>query len=95
MDQPITKRLSLDETVNEHNPPCFIWTTAEDTCVDPTATTRYANSLLLNKIKCECHVFPTGWHGGATCDNRTNQEFGPLKKAGIWMDLATEFLLSL
>jgi len=92
---PRIRKLTLHESVNEKNPPCFIWTTAEDTCVDPRATSKYLNALLDNKIKCECHLFPTGWHGGATCDGRTNIEFGALSKAGCWMDLAADFLLSL
>lgn len=87
--------LILHQSVNDKNPPCFIWTTAEDTCVDPTATTLYANALLINKIKCECHIFPTGWHGGATCNRSTNLEYGALKKADVWLDLASDFLLSL
>lgn len=92
---PLLPSLILHKGVNDKNPPCFIWTTAEDKSVSPLATAYYTTALLEKGIKCESHVFPTGWHGGATCDRRTNLEFGPLAKAQIWTDLAHDFLSSL
>lgn len=92
---PRLEPLTLHKSVNKKNPPCFIWTTAEDTCVNPLATAYYTTALLENGIKCESHVFPYGPHGGATCDRRTGQEGGPLAKAKCWLDLAAEFVLGL
>lgn len=95
-DEKLTKLLTLDETASEKNPPCFIWTTAGDTLVSPDSTLRYAKAMLDNGVKLECHVFPTGWHGGATCDERTNNgDFSPLERAGVWLDLADMFFKSL
>lgn len=95
-ENPIVKKLTLDKTVNEDNPPCFIWTTFEDTCVKPDATLRYAAALHDKGKKCECHVFATGWHGSATCDERTSDgNFSPIKPASVWFDLADTFLKNL
>jgi acetyl esterase/lipase len=93
---PEAEALSLEKSVNDNNPPCFIWTTATDACVDPMATVYYTAEYLKRKIKIESHIFPTGQHGGATCDEKTN---GPncdqIKPASCWFDLADRFLQSL
>lgn len=88
---PALPKLILHESVNDNNPPCFIWTTAEDAAVNPTATTSYTAALLARKIRCECHIFPTGGHGSSTCDARSNERWEQYGNAGIWLDLAAEF----
>lgn len=94
---PEAEALSLEKTVSPLNPPCFIWTTAEDNSVDPMATVLYTSALLKNKVKCECHIFPDGWHGAATCDERTNHADGVkvFERSKCWLDLAADFLQSL
>lgn len=95
-DKALVDKLTLDKTVSVNNPPCFIWTTFEDKCVHPDATLRYADALNKVGVKCECHVFPTGGHGGATCDNRTNSgSCESIGRARIWLDLCADFLSSL
>lgn len=93
---PLVQKLTLDKTVTQNNPPCFIWTTFEDNCVNPDATLRYADAVHKKGIKCECHIFATGWHGGATCDERTSQgDFSALKPAAQWINLADTFIKNL
>ncbi len=88
--------LSLEKTVTASNPPTFIWTTAEDTCVDPMATVLYTAELIKNHVMVESHIFPKGWHGSATCDANTNRADAVevFEKAKAWVDLATDFVLS-
>ncbi len=94
-NNPLVKQYTLDKTASDKNPPCFIWTTAEDNCVKPDATLRYATAMYENGVKFECHIFPTGWHGGSTCDKRTNENFDALKCADVWIDLADKFFTNL
>lgn len=88
---PALPKLILDESVNDKNPPCFIWTTAADKAVSATATTRYMTALIEHKILCECHVFPSGRHGGSTCDERTCESWEEFGNAKMWLDLSAEF----
>lgn len=87
--------LSLEKTVNEHNPPCFIWTTATDKCVNPKATMLYTSAYLERNKPIECHVFPTGAHGGSTCDERVNTDSSQLVAARQWIALSYAFMQSL
>ena len=85
--------LALHKLVTANTPPTFIWTTREDTGVDPFATIRHTEALQQNGVVYESHIFPYGWHGGATCDERTNEEKGisAFSRAKIWMELADAF----
>lgn len=85
--------LALNKLVTPSTPPTFIWTTREDTTVNPLATIRHTEALHENGVIYESHIFPYGWHGGATCDEDTNFENGvvALERAKIWIDLADAF----
>ncbi len=87
--------LSLERSVNADNPPCMIWTMAGDTCVNPMATVKYTAAYLEKKLNVESHIFPYGWHGGATCDGRTNKNFEGIAIATEWLDFADRFFRSL
>lgn len=89
--------LSLEKTVTPDNPPCFIWTTAEDSCVDPMATVLYTTELLKNKVTVESHIFPYGWHGSSVGDERVYEKAdAPLfERTRVWTDMADKFLASL
>lgn len=90
---PEAESLSLEKSVTKLNPPTFIWTTAQDTCVDPSATIVYTQALKDAGVKYESHIFAYGEHGKATFDSRTCTEAPSSNK--IWMDLADIFLKSL
>ena len=95
-DKALVEKLTLDKTVTDKNPPCFVWTTFEDRTVRPDATLRYADALNKAGVVCECHVFPYGGHGAACCDNRTiTGACEGIGRAKIWFDLCAEFLKSL
>ena len=96
VDCPEAEALSLDKTVSKDNPPCFIWATANDGCVDAIATLLYATALHKNKIKYECHVYPDGPHGLATCDDKTYEVVEErFKKCKTWLDFSDDFLKKL
>ena len=86
------EKLSLHKTVNTDNPPCFIWTTATDKCVNPMATIDYVTEYLKLGKRIECHMWPTGAHGAATCDWRTNENYAEVFPAREWVDLAERFI---
>lgn len=96
VDRPEAEALSLDKTVSPKNPPCFIWATANDGCVDAVATLLYATALHKSKVKYECHVFPDGPHGLATCNAETYVELpSGHEKTSTWISLSDAFLKSL
>ena len=85
--------LSLEKSVNENNPPTFIWTTATDTVVDPIATVLYTSELLKRKITVETHIFSNGEHGASVCDERTGMgEHHLLPEAKSWIHFADKFM---
>ncbi len=95
VDDPKAVALSLENSVNGDNPPCYIWTTAEDGLVNPATSLDYAAEYLKRNIPVECHVFPYGGHGSATADERVNLDVSRLSAASAWIDEADAFLRSL
>lgn len=90
----LAELLSLEQTVTPETPPTFIWTTAQDKCVDPIATIEYTRALYQNGVLYESHIFPYGGHGGATCDERTCTAGHGVARATVWMQMADAFLKS-
>jgi acetyl esterase/lipase len=82
----------LHKTVNEDNPPCFIWTTAQDTIVPPLEVIEYAKAYLNAQKRVEFHMWPTGEHGRATCDGRTNENYADYCRANKWLELSARFI---
>lgn len=78
----------------ELTPPTFIWTTAEDTSVDPINSLKYASALSNNKIPFELHVFPNGCHGLSTAKFGTfqNPELPLCNYMSVWVDYAKKWL---
>ena len=97
VSDPKCEALSLDKLVTEKHPACFIWTTATDKAVDPIATALYTAALIKNGVYFESHIFPSGWHGGATCNECTLPVDGAptFTRARAWVDMADSFLKSL
>ena len=55
--------LSLQNRVDSHTPPCFIWHTAADAVVPVVHSLVLAEALAKQKIPYELHIFPHGYHG--------------------------------
>lgn len=96
-NDPRCESLSADRLVTDKHPACFIWTTATDDAVDPMATALYTAALIKNKVKFESHIFPSGRHGGGTCDASVlmPEEVPSFGRSHLWIELADEFLKSL
>ncbi|MBQ0083290.1 MAG: alpha/beta hydrolase [Clostridiales bacterium] len=54
---------SVEKLINKNSCPFFIWHTAEDDCVPVQNSFRLADALIKNKVPCELHIYPFGYHG--------------------------------
>ena len=59
----IAARFSSENIIPEDAPPFFLFHTAEDTCVNPECSLRFASALIEHHIPVELHIFPFGAHG--------------------------------
>ncbi len=89
--EELLKTLNLHKAVNRQTPPAFIWTTAGDNAVKPSASLQYALALEKRKIPYELHVYPQGIHGISTADLEINAPSDCLKKIYGWTDDCAEF----
>lgn len=87
----------ISNHITSNFPPTFIWTTKSDEVVPYTNSTRLIDSLKEAGVKYEFHLFPTGKHGGSTCDLLTNtiDEVKELGDAYKWIDLCSDFINNL
>lgn len=78
-------------------PPTLIWTTYPDDIVPYNHSERMQEALDNVEVKVEYYLFALGGHGGATCDEMTNDEENTklLEDASEWISLATKFIKSL
>ncbi len=85
---------SLENQVDSTTPPCFIWSTVTDKVVPVENTLLFINALQKNGISYEAHIFPTGAHGGALCNEFTcSQKSVHINKHNdIWITLALRWL---
>ncbi len=87
---------NLDMLVDERTCPCFIWHTAEDTCVPAANSLAMARALIDNGINCELHIFPMGCHGlsraTAECAPDYNVEAYDIPYVSRWMDWSIKWL---
>lgn len=87
------EKFSLENRVSEKTPPTYIWHTAEDNSVPVFNSIVYAKALSKYKIPYELHIFPFGWHGLATVDERTCGEINDkIKLAHSWILEVNEWL---
>lgn len=83
----LLKTLNLNEAVNEHTPPAFIWATATDGAVPADNAIRYALALAQKGIAYELHIYPEGVHGLSTCDKEVNINHNwDMKRMSRWVD---------
>ena len=76
---------SLENRVDEHTAPCFLWHTAEDDGVPFENSLMMAAALHAKGVQTELHVFPFGEHGVGLATN------GP---AGVdrWAPLSAQWI---
>ena len=61
---------SLEKQVKDNTPPCFIWQTVGDDVVPVENSYLFAMALREKKIPFAHYVFPAGWHGMSTADEK-------------------------
>lgn len=60
--------VDLTKHVRPDMPRVFVWHTTEDTVVDPRETVAFVGELLAAGVPCELHLYQSGLHGTALCD---------------------------
>lgn len=63
MQEKYADTLNADNIVKDETPKAFIWTTFEDSTVDPQNSLDYARALNSKGIHTELHIYPQGRHG--------------------------------
>ena len=61
----------LDQHVDKHTPPTFLWHTAEDDSVPVENSLKMAAALSAAKVPFEMHIFPEGAHGASVCSHES------------------------
>lgn len=89
-DEKLSEYLSLEDRVDEHTPPTFLWHTYGDSCVDVRNSLCFAVACKEHGVPFELHVFERGEHGLALCDDRTRS--GENIRAGAWTELCVGWL---
>ncbi len=87
--------VSLENLVNENNPPTFIWTTFEDEVVPAENSLMFLQKLREKNISTEFHMFAKGAHGLSLADERTaNPEQPETVQAECvpWMKMALSWI---
>lgn len=86
-------KLSPTNYVNKNTPPTFIWHTADDGFVYVENSLAFAGQLSKNKVPYELHIFESGPHGLALCDETTaNEEIHINSHCATWFNLAISWL---
>ncbi|MCR5675094.1 MAG: alpha/beta hydrolase [Lachnospiraceae bacterium] len=88
------KRVSLENRVNGHVPPTFLWHTWTDGSVPVENSLLFAQALKEHDVQTELHIFPAGGHGLSLADERTVSSFSLEIEpcCQIWIDLACAWL---
>ena len=84
---------SLEERVDEHTVPTFLWHTAEDGSVPVENSLMYASALAKHHVPFELHVYEKGVHGLSTCEDITSDmgnETVPDDQS--WVDMSIRFI---
>ena len=55
--------MNLPAHVSKDTPPCFLWTTTEDTAVPEENSEMFASALRKNKVPFDLHIYQKGGHG--------------------------------
>ncbi|MCD7927565.1 MAG: alpha/beta hydrolase, partial [Oscillospiraceae bacterium] len=84
---------SLETSVGEENPPCFLWATATDASVPVKNSLLYADALNLKGIPYELHIFSKGPHamGLATGDSALQADHTD-RRASAWHGMCVDWL---
>ena len=91
----LIKEYSVENCINEHTVPCFVWTTKDDELVPVENTYLLKDSLDKYNIYNECVIYPHGPHGYALADESACINGDPYflnKDVAKWPLLVCDFL---
>lgn len=85
---------SLERRVDDTTCPAFIWHTFTDATVPVENSLMLAEALTAHKVPFELHIFPTGKHGLALCNEytRSGNDANVIPHNECWMDLAINWV---
>lgn len=88
---------SLEQYVDQHTPPTFIFTTAEDATVPVGNSLQFAAALDAAKVPFELHIFQQGKHGLSLAEAQTSCGSKDLVSRDFakWVDLCSAWLENL
>ena len=92
-DEPALTYMDLYDAVSPSCPPSFVWTTAEDTVVPPSQSTRFAAALEAQGVEVEYHLYDRGVHGLSTVTQVSNADRAELPgEAPAWLPRSAAWL---
>lgn len=98
-DSAIIDKLSVEKHITSDYTPTYIWTTNDDTCVNPINSTMIVEELEKHNVPHQFHLYPHGIHGRSICTNETEQSFTVLEDylqdIHNWLQEAINFFYSL
>ena len=91
------QELSPVNCVSEQTPPCFLWHTGEDATVPVDSSIEFACALHKHFVPFDLHIYQTGPHGMALCNQLTDSAKKPRvnEAAAQWITQAHLWLKQL
>ena len=87
--------VSLEKQVTPDTVPVFIWSTCDDELVPVENTILFTAALAANKVPFTSHIFSSGVHGLALCDDSTANYDGHINpECAEWVRLALQWINS-
>jgi acetyl esterase/lipase len=94
----LLNEVSLEKQVTPDTPPTFLWHTYTDDAVPVENSLLFANSLLMNKVSLEMHIYPKGIHGLSLGTEETKARNYPgtiQSEVSNWIDMAGRWISGL
>lgn len=92
-DKVAMEKVNAIHKVTSQTPPTFIWHTADDKTVTVANALNFASALHQHQVPFELHVFESGVHASALCDETTAADSSHINPhCQIWFDLALKWL---
>ena len=92
----LVDEMSLENQVNEHNPPTFLWHTATDNLVPAQNSILFAEALKNKNLSAELHLYKEGCHGLSLANEFTAAiDAHVVPSCQDWIELAHQWMKKL
>jgi acetyl esterase/lipase len=92
-NEELKQLVSLEKQVDSDTLPTFIWCTRDDELVPAENTLLFTMALAQHNIPFASHIFSSGVHGLALCDESTANYDGHInKECSEWVRMAVEWM---